>query len=376
MVPHLYNLKSDAMTGWVDRHNYFGGGARGMFTSMLSSPGSGILSSGLQQVKGAAFGQSEWTSVYPNTYAAECVPLMAAYAMGLQEWQSSFHFQGSSMPVGFAPDRQVVGNLPFGVWNLERPSLMGQYPVLARMLYRGDVKQGDVISVRRVSDQNLHDGKFDFNEDTSATGDIKEFKSSVPREAMAAGRILVEFTGDKTVPSTLPEMKAYQPSEKVIQSTTGQLRWDYRGKGFVLIDTLGTKGVVGFTPDTPHALGNVTITSKNPFASVLITALDKGTTLEDCAHALVSIVGRESNTGFSYFILNDTIVDNGKPPMRMEPVRAGIAIAGRPIAAVNVLDFDGRRQADKTLNVGKGGQFNIDTGKDHTMYYEVIFAKP
>ncbi len=62
--------------------------------------------------------------------------------------------------------------------------------------------------------------------------------------------------------------------------------------------------------------------------------------------------------------------------MRMEPVRAGIGIAGRPIAAVNVLDFDGRRQAGKTLGVGKNGQFSIDTGQDHTMYYEVVFARP
>ncbi len=376
MVPHLYNLKSDAATGWVDRHNYFGGEGGGMFASMLSSPGSGILSSGLQQVKGAAFGQSEWTSVYPNTYAAECAPLMAAYAMGLQGWQTSFHFQDFSAAWDLATNQQLVGNLPFGVWNMERPSQMGQYPVLSRMLYRGDVKPGDVVSVRRVSDQNLHDGKFDFAEDTQSSGDVKEFKSSVPREALAAGRVLLEFTGEKAMPSTFPKMKAYQPAEEVIRSTTGQLRWDYRGKGFVLINTPGTKGVVGFTPDTPHALGNVTITSKSPFASILVTALDKGKTLADCTHALVSIVSRESNTGFTYSILNDTIVDNGKPPMRMEPVRAGIAIAGRLIAAVNVLDFDGRRQADKTLSVGKDGQFSIDTGKDHTMYYEVLFARP
>ncbi len=376
MVPHLYNLKSDAMTGWVDRHNYYGGQGDGMFSSMLSAPGSGLLSVGLQQVKGAAFGQSEWTSVYPNTYAAECVPLMAAYAMGLQGWQSSFQFQTFSMPVGFAPDKQVVGNLPYGVWNMERPSLIGQYPVLARMVYRGDVKEGDVVSVRRVSDQNLREGKFDFFEDTQASGDVKEFKSSVPREALAAGRLLVEFTGDKTVTSTLPDMKQYQPAQKVIESNTKQLLWDYSGKGFILINTAGTKGVVGFTPNTPHAMDSLTVTVKSPFAAVLITALDKGRTLKDCSRALVSIVGRESNTGFTYFVLNNTIVNNGNPPMLMEPVQATITIAGRAIRAVNVLDFDGRRQPDRTLTVGKDGKLDIDTGKDHTMYYEVVFEPP
>ena len=48
-------------------------------------------------------------------------------------------------------------------------------------------------------------------------------------------------------------------------------------------------------------------------------------------------------------------------------------ITGRTIKSVNVLDFDGRPQQDKTLAVDKDGQFSLDTGKDHTMYYEVVF---
>ena len=60
----------------------------------------------------------------------------------------------------------------------------------------------------------------------------------------------------------------------------------------------------------------------------------------------MSIVGRESNTGFTYFILNDTIVDNGGPPMRMEPVQAGIAIAGRSIQILLlIISPEGRSSA-------------------------------
>jgi len=106
----------------------------------------------------------------------------------------------------------------------------------------------------------------------------------------------------------------------------------------------------------------------------MLTALEKDKTLATCTHALISIVARESNTGFRYFILDNSMVDNGKTPKLMEPVQAGIQIAGRTIKAVNVLDFDGRQQVDKTLVVGNDGSFSLDTGKDHTMYYEVVFG--
>src|SRR6185503_9250374 len=57
MLPHYYNLRSDALVGYVDRHNYFGGGLN---DTMLGKPGSGDFSTGLQQVAGRPFGLSEW----------------------------------------------------------------------------------------------------------------------------------------------------------------------------------------------------------------------------------------------------------------------------------------------------------------------------
>jgi len=368
LVPQYMALKANTVCGHVDYHNYFAGGAD-MFTSMLTHPGSGILSSGLQQVSGHTFGISEWTQVYPNVYAAEGVAIVATYGMGLQGWDSSFQFQSVS-GAGYEP---LVGTEGYGVWNGEQPSQIGQYPALARMIHRGDVKEGETITTRRVSDKNLQTGVFDFDEAIAIGGDVKSITSTVPLEAMAAGKVLVEFAGDKEAPTTLPDMSKFKLADKVVQSNTKQLVWDYSGKGFILINTPGTKGVVGFTPDTPHKMDNVTVTVHNPFASVLITAIEKDKTLADCKHALVSVIARASNTGFSFFSLNNKIIDNGKAPILLEPIKARIAIAGRRIAAVNALDFDGVLQPNKTVKVDNKGEFAIDTGVDHTMYYEVVF---
>src|SRR5262249_58102841 len=56
MLPHYLNLRSDALVGFIDRHNYFGGQ---LTDTMLTRPGSGYFSSGLQQVAGLPFSVSQ-----------------------------------------------------------------------------------------------------------------------------------------------------------------------------------------------------------------------------------------------------------------------------------------------------------------------------
>ncbi|HSU65978.1 MAG TPA: hypothetical protein VLJ39_03850, partial [Tepidisphaeraceae bacterium] len=92
-LPDLYNLKSDYAAGYIDRHNYFGGK---FGQTMLDHPGSGYLSSGLQQVIDRPFGLSEWITVYPSLYSAEGPPMVAAYGLGLQGWDASYEFQSGA----------------------------------------------------------------------------------------------------------------------------------------------------------------------------------------------------------------------------------------------------------------------------------------
>ena len=65
------------------------------------------------------------------------------------------------------------------------------------------------------------------------------------------------------------------------------------------------------------------------------------------------------------------VLNNGGPPLLLEPVKATVTIAGRPVEAVNVLDHDGRRTG-RTLTVSDG-RFTVDGAKDRAIYYEVVF---
>ncbi len=122
MLPHYYNLRSDYLAGYIDRHNYFGGG---LFDSMLSKPGSGYFSSGLQQVLDRPFGLSEWIHVWPSLYSAEGPAIIAAYGMGLQGWDCSYEFQSQSARRMFS-DR--AGWPPWGVWEADVPTSAGPVP--------------------------------------------------------------------------------------------------------------------------------------------------------------------------------------------------------------------------------------------------------
>jgi hypothetical protein len=366
MAPHYYNLLSDYRVGYIDRHNYFEGKGADMFASMLTKPGSGYFSSGLQQVIDRPFGLSEWIHVYPNVYAAEGPPIVAVYGMGLQGWDASYEFQSQAQKKVFD---DLAGNFPWGVWEADVPTSLGQFPALARMIYRGDVKEGEVISVRRVRPADLAEGRFDFSDKVEQKGDVKTFGGSVPPEALAAGRVVVEFT-DRTQASQLPDMSRYR-KDGVIRSTTGQLKWDTSGQGFFTVNTPAAKAVVGFAGGKEQTLGDVKVRLDTPFASLFLTALERKEDLTSCKRALLTVMARQSNTGFTYFTVDNKVLKNGGPPILLEPVKATVTIAGRAIEAVNILDHDGRR-TDRTLTV-KDGRFTLDGAKDKAIYYEVVF---
>jgi hypothetical protein len=366
MLPHYYNLYSDYKAGYIDRHNYFEGQGPGMFASMLTRPGSGYFGSGLQQVIDRPFALSEWIHVYPNVYSAEGPAILAAYGMGLQGWDASYEFQSQAGRQVFG---EIAGKFPWGVWEADVPTSLGQYPGLARMIYRGDVKEGDLISVRRVSPADLAEGRFTFSDKVEQHGDVKSFGGSVSPEALAAGRVVIEFT-EKSKPSQLPDMSRYRHGS-VIRSVTGQLAWDTAGQGFFTVNTPGTKAVVGFAEGKEQTLGDLKVRLDCPFASLFLTSLERDADLASGKRALITALARQSNTGFSYFAPDHRVLNNGRAPILLEPVKATITIAGRPVASVNVLDHDGRRTG-RTVPV-MDGRFLLDGAKERAIYYEVLF---
>jgi hypothetical protein len=367
---HFANLHSDARVGLIDRHNYFGGnrGGTGKFSagSMLSRPGSGSLSSGLQQVDDRPFMLSEWIHVFPNEWGVEGPALIGAYGMGLQGWDVSYLFQNGDNATF---SRQLGGS----AWDVMAPQILGAFPAIARQVLRGDVRESEVIAVRNVHVPSLFEGRLGFDDKVKQGYDDKELDSSaVSASALAAARCTVKFT-ERFEETPAFNLKPFQQDGFTVSSTR-QLRWKEgsgRAGGFFTMNTDGTKAVVGFAPGQVCPLSEVTITPQSRFAAIYVSAPEKDGKIASSQRLVVTALGRARNTGMKFSVSGDELLDKGRGPVLMEPVKATIAFAGRRVTGVRLLDHDGRR-TEKTVPVSNG-HFTLDGARDQTPYYEVAF---
>ena len=258
-----------------------------------------------------------------------------------------------------------------GVYNADVITQMGIYPVLARMIYRGDLQEGPVVAERNVHLQSLKEGKIGFVETVEQDWDQKEFTGIVPESALAVGRVVIDFT-EKFEPTKNPDISSYIDSlSRTVNAATGQLSWNYGNGGFFTINSSGTKGLVGFARDKKQVLGNVTIETSNKFATILLTSLEKDKEIENASSILVVTLARMRNTGMLYNEDTTELVEVGGAPLLLEPVNAKLTINRDGTPVITALDHYGRITGQKIQ--ARGGVFNINSGKYKTMYYLVEY---
>jgi hypothetical protein len=371
-LTHLYNLYADHQVGIVDRHNYSGGETGHQMvpgkvdnTPMVAKPGTGLLSTGLQQTEGRPFALSEWMSLIPNQWTAEAAPLVAAYGMGLQGWDASYAFALDY------PHFTKTIHTP-GVYNVTSPTHLTLYPALAAMLYRNDLKEGQTIIRRPVNMAEVSAGKTTFSDKIEQDYDRKQFSGDVPLAALAVGPVKVAFDSAKTPQPETAWQKHWRETEKVVVSNTGQLRWDYQGKGHFTINTAGTKGLVGFAEGKELQLGELTLKTANPFAVIFLSSLEKEKSLMNCRRMLVTTIARAVNSGMEYNADTTRLTSPGQAPILLEPVKLTLGFNRKGKAVVHVLDHDGVRTS-QTLKLNKG-VLQIDGSLTKTLYYEIEWS--
>ena len=369
-IAHYYNLAADYSVGMIDRHNYFGAGGHQMQTgeihnqAMIRFPGSGLLSTGLQQVIDRPFSFSEWMAKVPNEWTAEAAPLIAAYGMGLQGWDASFSF-ATDIP-RFS---RLLESERHGLYNATSPLHMGLYPALARLVYRGDIQESPVLATRNVHLPSLAEGKLGFAELVKQGHDVKVFTGTIPSETIAIGRCPAQFT-ETFQETAAPNLQAYWDKEaQIITSATDELTWYYGENQYATINSAGTKGLIGFARDQVVELDDWRLTCDNPFAVILITDLSKKGNLRTANKVLLTAVARARNTGMAYEYQGDEtiLIHQGLLPLLLEPVKATISLNTKRQFTVTVLDHDGVK-TDDSIAVANGS-FTIDGARDKTMYY-------
>lgn len=367
-LSHLLNLHCDAEIGMIDRHNYFGGGqghrlVPGKFNNvpMVSKIGSGLLGSGLQQVSNRPFSFSEWMSLIPNEWTAESSPIIAVYGMGLQGWDASYVF-ATDIP-RYQP--AIHSGRGKGIYNANSPTQLALYPTLARMIYRGDVKEGETVVNRKINISSLFEGKTPLDETIKQDYDKKTLEGSFPLQSMAAGKVILSFSDKNKIeyPINLRDLGL----DSVITSTTGQLSWSEKGKGYFTINTDGTKGLVGFPKKQPIHLGELTLETDNEFAVILITSLNKDKGISDAKQILITTVARAQNAGMKFNESRDSLIQEGEGPVLLEPVKCSLKIDRMSQPKITVLDHSGRRTSNTILP--QNGWIYLNGTETKTIYY-------
>jgi len=369
---HYYNLHADYTVGLIDRHNYYGGGKghhmkSGPFKTepMLSQPGSGLLSVGMQQVSDRPFSFSEWMALIPTEWVAESTPIIGLYGMGLQGWDASFHFATD------IPEFTSTIHTP-GVYNVCSPTQLTFYPAIARSVYRNDIKEAPMISERAVHIPSLNEGNLGFYEKVEQGYDNKFITGDAPAELLALGKMGVTFTEEFQEFELSEYPDHWNKEEQLLKSITDELTWDYSGEGLITVDTEGTQGLVGFSEGETVITRDFEIKVDNPFAVILLTAIEKDNTITNAESILLTTIARAKNAGMEYNEARDSLISVGTAPILIEPVSLNLTFRSDKLPShVNVLDHVGRRTGEK-LKLS-GNKLVIDGTQTQTMYYEIEY---
>jgi hypothetical protein len=365
-LAHLLNLHADYLVGAIDRHNYFGGGqghnlAPGPFQhqAMVTQIGSGLLSSGFQQVSDRPFAFSEWMSLIPNEWTAESAPLVAIYGMGLQGWDASYVFA-----TDFPHYTETIQTPWGGIYNATSPTQLALYPALARMVFRNEVREGPVIANRKVTVSELLKGQTTFRDRIAQDHDRKSLESSVPAQAMAAGRVVISFT---ETPSRDEIRNDLIPESDTVKSATGQLRWVQGEKGYFTFRTDFSAGMVGFGGGKRHDLDGVSFSVENEFAVVMITSLQRNKPLATADSLLITVMARARNTDMTFNADHTELLSVGQAPVEIEPVRFSLFLPFYKKWNASTLDPTGH--VARRLKPIKKGLLNANGAETQAFYY-------
>jgi hypothetical protein len=183
---------------------------------------------------------------------------------------------------------------------------------------------------------------------------------------LAKDRVVISFAGDNAKKTSI---KDNRKGDSIIVSSTGQLQWNYKKKGYFTINTNGTQGVTGFAKDEEIRLKDISLRTSNEFAVILVSSIEKGKAISSAKSILVTTVARARNSQMEYNEDRTQLLKVGEAPILLEPVIVQLQLNKRKVE-VYVLDHTGRRTGEK-IPVQNGGVL-LDGSKYKAIYYEIV----
>jgi len=212
----------------------------------------------------------------PLRYRAEWPFLVATYAsmMGVDGW-NFFALNSSDWQHSMT------------VWDLNNPTILGQFPATALMFRRGDVTEPGTPAVREtisLADAYAMKGTKLFaagGRDLLWVARIGDKEGASPTggygldpKAFFVGPVLQEFADGPSKLQTVDLAQYINTAKSTVRSMTGELAWDF-GKGVVTVNTPRAQGATGFLKDAGRIeLADIAIEAGNEYGTILAVSLD------------------------------------------------------------------------------------------------------
>jgi hypothetical protein len=313
----------------VDGHVYWQhpGSPPPVNTPMVNDPlHSTVVQLSRTAVAGKPYTVSEFNHPFPNDWAAEGIPLIAAYG-AFQDWDAIIVYT-------FEPKRDpdwksYVGD-PFDI-SLD-PVRMTQMATGALAFLRGDIRPArETVTRSYAREQAFESRRLARTEQPYFT---PGFPLALP---LTHGVRIASLEGEAT--------SAYATVDSTtIVSDTRELVWRTTpdAHGLVTEETDRTQALIGFVKAHRAEVRNLAADVQNEFAAIVLSAID-GAPISSARRLLLTAGSRVANTGMQWDADRRRTTQQGGPPSLIEPVTGTVtlrALSGR-VRGVSATALDG-----------------------------------
>jgi hypothetical protein len=295
-------------------------------TPMVGEPfNSTVVQLSRSAVAGKPYTVSETNHPFPNEYACEGIPILAAYS-AFQDWDGIFFYTFEHK------DPELwKANMPGHFEIRPDPVKMTNLAASAVMFLRGDVRSAHTTISRAYTLEQVRESiRYPYSEGSYFT---PGFSPSLPLRHATRIVTFDRPSGD------YPKIARNSP----VVSDTGELAWYYSdlSKGFVSVETEKCQTLIGFIRGLDKTLRNLSATVENEFCSIILTSLDSQP-ISRSQRLLLVATARSANTGMIWNESRTSLSDWGTAPTVIEPVRGNVVLRNlEPLQRIEVIPLDG-----------------------------------
>jgi hypothetical protein len=313
-------------------------------------------------IAGKPYTVSEVNNPFPNSYAGEGIPVLAAYG-GFQDWDGIFWYT-------FEPKidpawKPYVGD-PFDI-SLD-PVKMPELAAGALLFLRADAEKARSTSERSYSEKQVFDSML--IPATERPFYTRGFPLDLPLQHEVR---ISSLDGPPT------QLFGQTSSPDPIVSDTHELAWytSMQQTGMVTVDTPRSQALIGFISAQGKAVSNLSVNVHNRFCTILLSSMDKQS-IATSSKLLLVAGGPVENSGQTWNTAGTDVTAWGGSPTLIEQVKGTITLRKLERArAVSLQAIDGAGQplGSPVQATASGSDWKIPIGDTTTTWYLITVVR-